>query len=697
MGFRRPLGILIFAYAEIVVGIIGMFFYILSLPLFFMTFCISTLFSVLSFLIVFYWLNNLGRATRRFDYEARREHIFFSPLLGFIAFLSSGWLSSYFLIGNRGGHFFGSFVERIYDKGLIVLGFGITILTVYYFSRPRVRERFLLKEELLTSVRPLDSKVFAIISLLIALGTPFFMYYSFFMMFSVGTGGFPRFTWWQIIFVVCSWFFLIRSLRTKVYLFFTKKLTGKKFIFLAVVVIGVLGMLLSFTRWSYQRYLRSIFTSYISDTVPAGVHLIGGQVHSWLDLFVNLEFEVDKNTLKEITKNYNLVEDEVPELGIFPEVKGPAHYYYKEVKKTTDYYVGGEKKTHEYCITTYLVWQEQTRRANVRVTNSCYPHNLEAELRLEKRIRKIESYLEEGNLGGAFQDLNQLIADDPKGAGGRAYDERFCLYLITNEYEKALEDINVLLGMRKYYSPFKEMDYLCDRGDIYMAMDKYTEALNDYTSALKLNNELKDPQALKRYEVEWRNKYKLNEAEDDSEKFVFKAGDPWYSGSRREAPFLLNRAKAYRKLQRYDEAIQDLTRVIEESSSECNKDTKGESYFYRGLVYKEINEPEKAKKDFVQVQSLGDKLTEGSFIRVHGKCCYYGTYKWYYPDGTLKAQGSYHNSKYEGPYKWYHENGILRCSGNYKNNKEEGIFTWFDKAGKLIKELNYVAGKKEGR
>lgn len=453
-----------------------------------------------------------------------------------------------------------------------------------------------------------------------------------------------------------------------------------------LIIVGVLGVLIFLGYWFYRRNcLRHIFTSYIADTVPSGVRLISGNVSAWMDsMNATLEFSTDKETLKEITKGYTYFGDEISDLySRFPKVKGSAQYYYKEIKKTArdDF---GEKKIRESYFPVYLAWQEQTKRVNACVN---YAGDSRSEFIIKEFMdrRLIDCLLgKDKPLDQASQGLTKLIEEDLKGINGLVgYIGRFQVYLIANEYEKALVDINLVLGMRNYYIPIMERNYLCDRGDIYMAMGKYAEALDDYNAALKLNNELKDPQIVKKY-VEERDLYKESETERYPDRARSFLGGNYDLSTSNDADvlFLLKRAKAYRKLKRYEETIQDLTQAIEEKSSDPHAE-KTECYFYRGLVYKEMNEPEKAKKDFAQAQSLGHELVENSSV-FYGGTYFYGPYKWYYPDGTLKAQVSYLNGKREGPYTLYRENGILGGGGNYKNDKQEGMFTC-DGEGKVIK------------
>ncbi|MDO6803096.1 tetratricopeptide repeat protein [Wenyingzhuangia sp. 1_MG-2023] len=65
-----------------------------------------------------------------------------------------------------------------------------------------------------------------------------------------------------------------------------------------------------------------------------------------------------------------------------------------------------------------------------------------------------------------------------------------------------------------------------------------------------------------------------------------------------------HRATVYKKMSRLDLAVQHLTKVISLSSKHSN------AYNYRGIIYIELNEPNKACNDFKKAVELGNKQGE---------------------------------------------------------------------------------------
>ncbi|MCX6258214.1 MAG: hypothetical protein NTW49_10025 [Bacteroidia bacterium] len=99
---------------------------------------------------------------------------------------------------------------------------------------------------------------------------------------------------------------------------------------------------------------------------------------------------------------------------------------------------------------------------------------------------------------------------------------------------------------------------------------------------------------------------------------------------------------------------------------------------------------------------------------------YIGQWREYYPEGEIKAEGSFTNSKktgewvyyfksgkteqkgryekgkLEGTWRWYYENDSLKRVEEFYNGKEEGPFVEYDESGKIIAKGNYLDGEKDG-
>ena len=89
--------------------------------------------------------------------------------------------------------------------------------------------------------------------------------------------------------------------------------------------------------------------------------------------------------------------------------------------------------------------------------------------------------------------------------------------------------------------------------------------------------------------------------------------------------------------------------------------------------------------------SLGNKEIEESYK--HGK--FEGSFRSYYPDGSIKLEGEYVNNEMEGIWKKYYQNGQLMEEVEMHNNNENGPFKEFYENGNLKAEGTYREGDYE--
>ncbi len=74
-----------------------------------------------------------------------------------------------------------------------------------------------------------------------------------------------------------------------------------------------------------------------------------------------------------------------------------------------------------------------------------------------------------------------------------------------------------------------------------------------------------------------------------------------------------------------------------------------------------------------------------------------GMWKEFYPDGQIKSQGEYLNSKRVGEWVFYHPNGKVEQKGTYdKKGKAQGLWKWFYESGNILLEENYRNGQVDG-
>lgn len=73
-----------------------------------------------------------------------------------------------------------------------------------------------------------------------------------------------------------------------------------------------------------------------------------------------------------------------------------------------------------------------------------------------------------------------------------------------------------------------------------------------------------------------------------------------------------------------------------------------------------------------------------------------GEFYYYYQNGQLQIECSYHKNKLEGKYLEYYKNGQLKSSMYYKNGLLNGLEKSWSAEGKLKKEVEYKDGLKHG-
>ena len=103
---------------------------------------------------------------------------------------------------------------------------------------------------------------------------------------------------------------------------------------------------------------------------------------------------------------------------------------------------------------------------------------------------------------GALQDYNKAIELDPNNEG--KYNNRADLYLKMNDFDKALADVNHSIDLGGGYVSF------ITKGEIYIAMGKYSDAIELFTQALSYNEKGKES-----FEYRAKCYRKLAEAEQD--------------------------------------------------------------------------------------------------------------------------------------------------------------------------------------
>ncbi len=74
-----------------------------------------------------------------------------------------------------------------------------------------------------------------------------------------------------------------------------------------------------------------------------------------------------------------------------------------------------------------------------------------------------------------------------------------------------------------------------------------------------------------------------------------------------------------------------------------------------------------------------------------------GKWRFYYPEGELEQEGTFNNKgEYDGDWTWYYPSGAVRITQTYVNGVEDGDFREYFEDGKIIAQGEYIDGERHG-
>ena len=73
-----------------------------------------------------------------------------------------------------------------------------------------------------------------------------------------------------------------------------------------------------------------------------------------------------------------------------------------------------------------------------------------------------------------------------------------------------------------------------------------------------------------------------------------------------------------------------------------------------------------------------------------------GQWKDFYPDGTVRAEGQYIDSRRTGLWKFYNREGKLEQTGYFSNDNPNGLWKWYYENGAILREEEYFQGQRDG-
>ena len=108
-------------------------------------------------------------------------------------------------------------------------------------------------------------------------------------------------------------------------------------------------------------------------------------------------------------------------------------------------------------------------------------------------------------------------------------------------------------------------------------------------------------------------------------------------------------------------------------------------------VRREYNDEGKVEKAFIFRKGI--IVGEGVFTDAGEK---EGNWKEYYPDGKLKATGSYSKDERNGLWKFYYKSGQLEQFGAYIVGLPDSTWKWYHSNGKIMREEFFYEGLSDG-
>ena len=201
----------------------------------------------------------------------------------------------------------------------------------------------------------------------------------------------------------------------------------------------------------------------------------------------------------------------------------------------------------------------------------------------------------------AVEDLTKVIEMSIESDKQKYHFERGMCYKEMERYEEAVEDLTKAIEVKV------DPEYHFNRGVCYNEAKKYEEAVEDFTKAIDLNDKISKYwynrsvtyEKLEKYEEAVSDLTKGIELDGVSKK---EDGDAKEDGGSKEEKCISDwsrRGRCLIKLQRYEEALSDLTKGIEhEQNNSITFSSRGDCYF-------ELEKYEEAEKDYKKAIKLG--------------------------------------------------------------------------------------------
>lgn len=220
-------------------------------------------------------------------------------------------------------------------------------------------------------------------------------------------------------------------------------------------------------------------------------------------------------------------------------------------------------------------------------------------------FKRSEDKFHHGNSKGGLEDLDQAIALDPNNLDYRW--SRGNLAYEGENYLIAVEDFTKIITLTSDKKELQEA--FTKRAISYETLGRYTDLINDLNSII--DEGLGNSQT-----YVWRgsHKYKLGNIEEAIEDFT-----EAHILSPQDIDVLMQRANSLYQIERYEEAVHDLSQILE--SGESNPSYLAITYGKRGKALYQLGKLNEALDDFNQIQKIrGEKpfTNPNDYMKLHG-------------------------------------------------------------------------------
>lgn len=193
-----------------------------------------------------------------------------------------------------------------------------------------------------------------------------------------------------------------------------------------------------------------------------------------------------------------------------------------------------------------------------------------------------DDFLEKGQFSDAVLNYDKAISINPNEIG--LYLSRAIANAKLKQFEKAILDLSYIIDKGYADLPFLGLgpDIYYSRGSLYLDTGNYDKAISDYSKAIEVASQL------------------INNVRQQKQQALSIDFTPSLRNT------LINsynvRAFIYYKTGKYENAVQDYTKLIDLTSENPNRDPI--IYRYRGMAYEKLGKKNEAQNDFKLFEKL---------------------------------------------------------------------------------------------